>query len=162
MLFVAAVRWPSRTGFSLDDASKYNFTGRQVDEELIPAMPTPAKKGGIKAGAGRPKGSTAYVAHNALAKAFWARHINWKDEVAKLYLEFRETGDARYINVWLILLPYLALTEKARADKGLGKIHGKKHKISHKALAALKRLEEKAAQPRPLTLGEQKQYGADA
>lgn len=118
----------------------------------------------LKRGPGRPKGGGGYTAHNALAKAFWRRHINWKEELADLYVRYRKTGkrvNLESLKVWMALLPYLAVTEKYRADNKLGYRNKPKPKVSKRALEALKALEAQAGKPRTLTYGEQAKYAPD-
>lgn len=113
-----------------------------------------------KRGPGRPVGSSSYAAHNALARAFWKVHVDWKAELAQLYVAYRKTGKRNAyesLKIWMTLLPYLAVSERYRYDKKLGK-YRKKPKVSKRAVQALKDLEAKAAVSRPLTYGEQVAY----
>lgn len=117
----------------------------------------------LKRRPGRPMGSGVYMAHNALARAFWKRKVDWKAELAELYIRYRKTGKKNALEslrVWIALLPYLSLTEKYRADKKLGKF-GKKPKVSKRAVAALQALEAEAGKPRKLTYDEQATYAPD-
>lgn len=104
---------------------------------------------------GRQAGSTNYLGVSAVAKSFRLRGVYWMDDMADAYLVYKkqwlkyleEPGqrvpDAKLLEFWMTVLPYLTVKMVDRPGRVQHPRHTRKHRITPAAIQALERAEGK-------------------